>query len=40
MEDGLNGKNGAPVQQNVTKVLVIGCVVAADQKWKDPDYVV
>lgn len=40
MEDGRNGKNGAPVQQNVTKALAIGCVVAADQKWKDPDSIV
>lgn len=37
MEDGLNGKNGAPVRQNVTKVLGTGCEVVVDQNQKELD---
>lgn len=40
MEDGLNGKNGAPVQQNVVKVHDIGQEVVADQSLKNLDMTV
>lgn len=34
---GLNGKNGAPVQQNVIKVLGTECEVVVDQNQKELD---
>lgn len=40
MEDGLNGKNGALVQQNVVKVHDIEREVVADQNLNNMDMIV
>jgi len=37
MEDGLNGKNGAPVLRHVTRAPGTGYEVVADQNRKDLD---